>query len=330
MWHFHCLPRRLESIGSVGLLSTKSTTQITEETPIWCLSISWQCPFLRQYMRILLSSLEISTLLSSLPSSSQFMWMMPCDVNTYSNVSVDWGRDGFFFSAPQHRPQGLYHKATRPVSLWTGQSHRLRHLVDRLLYLSRCPLKSLNFGARGWEADVPICRCARRRLLRTPDSWRSSTSGKCSGTSLSSSQSWCCDPCRSRAGHSRLCRGTSGCRRGHVCRRSQSQGWGRRNWASFHSKPGLALSGVWSSCTWVSGSPPIHGTPCVSPPPSLRRCHTCPSCSRRWLGNQAETTSMSWPRSCLRAHGTYTSGTCCHSGTMEKRICVNYPIRKNH
>lgn len=130
-----------------------------------------------------------------------------------------------------------------------------------------------------WKAVFFICTCARHTPARTPDSWRNSTSGKCSGTSPFAFQSWCCDLSRSRGGRSRRCRAMSGCRPDLGCRRSPSADWGHRNWATFRNKPDLALLGAWSSCTWVSGSPPIHGTPCASPPPSPRRCRTCPSCS---------------------------------------------------
>lgn len=143
------------------------------------------------------------------------------------------------------------------------------------------PADVLSFGDVRWKPVVFICTCARRTLSHTPYSWHNSTSGKRSRTFPFAFQSWCCDLCRSRGGRSHLYRAMSGCRPDLGYRRNPSADWGHRNWVRFHNKPDLVLLGAWSSCTWVSGFPPIHGTRGVFPPPSPTRCRTCPSCSRQ-------------------------------------------------
>lgn len=152
--------------------------------------------------------------------------------------------------------------------------------------------------------------CVRRRRAHTPDSWRSSTSGRCSDTSLCVSQSGCCGRVRSTAGRSPQCRATTRCRRDRASQRSPSLGWARRNWASPRSTPGRAQWGAWRRRTWLAGSPPSHETRGASPPPSLRRCRTCPSGSRPACGSPAAPTSTSSPRSFQKGRDICSAGAC--------------------
>lgn len=178
------------------------------------------------------------------------------------------------------------------------------------------------WGGGGWAALVVqqsvclkahtslTCMCARHKHAHTPDSWHSSTSGRCSGTSLCVSQSGCCGRGRSTAGRSPRCHVTTRCRHGHVSQRTRSPGWARRSWVSPRSRPGHAQWGAWRSCTWLSASPPSRVTRGASPPPSLRRCRTCPSGSHPACGSPAAPTNTSSPHSFLTDRDIYSAGAC--------------------
>ena len=84
------------------------------------------------------------------------------DVNTY--FSADRGRDGLFLAITPQK-----HKTVMPAAGVLDNSGSLT-AYTKLLYLFSCLLKSFNFGEQRREPGVFICRCARRRLSRTPDS----------------------------------------------------------------------------------------------------------------------------------------------------------------
>lgn len=154
------------------------------------------------------------------------------------------------------------------------------------------------------------CTCARHRHAHTPDSWRSSTSERCSDTSLCASQSGCCGRGRSTAGRSPRCRVMTRCRLCRASRTSQSPGWAHKSWASPRSRPGHAQWGAWRRRTWLAASPPSLETHGASPPPSLRRCRTCPSGSHPACGSRAAPTSTSSPRSFQTGRDTCSAGAC--------------------
>lgn len=160
--------------------------------------------------------------------------VMFVDFDTYSAVSVNLGRDSLFVASKQK------HEAVVSLSAHMTQSFTVSLVLQVGICISSSTQWSHYVLVRKDE-NLSICRCAHRTPSRTLDSWHSSTSGKYSDTSPFFSQSSCCDLCRSTRGHTRLCRGTSGCRCDPECQRSRSQDWGHRNWVNFHNKPGRAL-----------------------------------------------------------------------------------------
>ncbi len=155
-----------------------------------------------------------------------------------------------------------------------------------------------------------IYTCARRRPSHTPGSWRSSTSGRCSGISPCAFLSVCYGHGHSITSRSPRCRATTRCRRGPGCQTSPSPCSAHRSWAIPRSTPGLVLWGAWRRRIWPVVFPPSLWTPGVSPPSSQKHCHTCLSDNPPAAWSQAEPTSRSLLHSCLTVHGTYSAGAC--------------------
>ncbi len=155
-----------------------------------------------------------------------------------------------------------------------------------------------------------IYMCARRRPSHTPGSWRSSTSGRCSGIFLCAFLSVCYGHGHSITSRSPRCRATTRCRCGPGCQTSPSPGLAHRSWAIPRSTPGLVLWGVWRRRIWPAVFPPSLWTPGVSPQPSRKHCRTCLSGNPPKAWSQAEPTSRSLLHSCLTVRGTYSAGAC--------------------
>lgn len=142
--------------------------------------------------------------------------------------------------------------------MWPRSAGRAKSTRISWCHPLKCEATVLRIGAPGpaldqppssWRRTTLTCRYGRRRHVCTPGSSHSSTSGRCSGTSPSFSQSWCCGPDRSTAGHSHQSHGRWRCTFCPLSQRSPSLGWARRNSGSSHSKPNPALLVAWKEHT---------------------------------------------------------------------------------
>lgn len=160
MCNFHCLPHRLESIGSAVLFSTKVTTWNRNKSPIWCFPVIWQISFptsVHENSFLIARNINIVAII------------------TWSQFSMD---DALWCQHLLYQFIWLRHHSTWHVAVVsaTGLHAQVRQLYclscleDELLYLFLCQLKFLSFGEKTREPGVLTCRCALRRLSHTPDS----------------------------------------------------------------------------------------------------------------------------------------------------------------